>query len=393
MNVLRLLVLMEVPVLMRLELIDACAQITLQDSIATFLCYLQIAVIIVYGKDKFIQRIVFGMTIAMFAFVIREEYNALRCGVVLVFVIWIQILQEDYAPLVKPVLLHLLTLASPLLANPMESVFLSDNSSEALSQELVPDEECVPNNAVLSNNCAKITLFFDKSKMNYGILVEEICSQVRKLPLTHMLLNNRSKDMVIVLCGVKANEEDSIEVTISTTGKPTIETFHTVSNITKKIADLISRKHHNTTILTGVIEVKVETSMVNADYKDKKNYVPLLVLLLSLLILLIVAGGVFWYYWHHRRKKTNRENNLCRYHNPLQSVPPRDQQCSFVPSGSSEMIDFDPDKADIPTKIYKSKLPEACVNSTISSEKDCEKNNTFRKLSNHIKDKATGAVI
>ncbi|GFQ71749.1 protein serrate [Trichonephila clavata] len=304
---------------------------------------------------------------------------------------------------------------------PYGKCILSDNSSEALSQELVPDEKCIPNNAVLSNNCAKITLFFDKSKMYYGILVEEICSQVRKLPLSYILLNNRSKDMIIILCDVKFNEEDSIEVTISTTGKPTIDTFHTVSNVTKKIADLISRKHHNTTILTGVMEVKVEMSMVNADYKERKNYIPLLVLLLTLLTLIVVCGGIVWYYWHRRRKRNKRENhsnslprtyscklehlekdektnnltenNLCRYHNSLQSVTPRDQQCSFVPSGSSEMIDFDPDKADIPTKIYKTKLPEACVNSTISSEKDCEKNNTFRKLSNHTKDKATGAVI
>lgn len=55
----------------------------------------------------------------------------------------------------------------------------------------------------------------------------------------------------------------------STSGKPTLDTFHTVSNITKRIADLISRKHHNTSILTGVMEVKVETSMVNADFRGK----------------------------------------------------------------------------------------------------------------------------
>lgn len=133
------------------------------------------------------------------------------------------------------------------------------------------------------------------------------------------------------------------------------------------------------------------------------------------------AAGVIWYYWHHCRKKRNRnsnsnslprsysskldhlekeeksnnqnENNLCRFHNTLQSVSLRDQQCSYVPSGSSEMIDFDPDKIDLPNKIYKSKLPETCVNSTISSEKDCEKNNTLKKLSNHTKGKGIGVII
>lgn len=98
-----------------------------------------------------------------------------------------------------------------------------------------------------------------------------------------------------------------------------------------------------------------------------------------------------------KEEKSNNQNdnNLCRYHNSLHTERPtsRDQQCSYIPSGSSEMIDFDPDKIDLPNKIYKSKLPETCVNSTISSEKDCEKNNTLKKLSNHTKGKSIGVVI
>lgn len=84
---------------------------------------------------------------------------------------------------------------------------------------------------------------------------------------------------------------------------------------------------------------------------------------------------------------------MCRYHNPLHAVSSRDQQCSYIPSGSSEMIDFDPDKINLPNKIYKSRLPETCVNSTISSVKDCEKNNTLKKLSNHSKNKTIDVVI
>ncbi|XP_054720792.1 protein jagged-1-like [Uloborus diversus] len=289
------------------------------------------------------------------------------------------------------------------------------NKSEALSQEMTLAGKCQPNNARLSNNCAKITLFFNKEQMPTGILVEEICSQVRKLPLSYILLSTRSEERIIILCSIKANENDTIEVAISTSGKPTLETFHMVSNITKQIGDLISRKHHNTSILSNVMEVKVETSMVKDPAKEKANYVPVLIALLSVVIFVCAVAGILWYYRHRCRKKTerspnssslprsystkldhteekaNNENNLCRYHNAFQN-PTRDQ-CSYTPAGSSEMIDFDPDKTDLPKKIYKSKLPDTYVNSTISSEKDCEKNNTLRKLSNHMKSKATGVVI
>lgn len=158
------------------------------------------------------------------------------------------------------------------------------------------------------------------------------------------------------------------------------------------------------------------------DFAERKNYVPLLVLLISLIVVLAVAALVLWYYFQHCRKKQNNnhcngtlprtyscklehiehnhkdektnniinENIQCRYHHN-NAIATRDQQLSYVPSGSSEEIDQD--KVDLPNKIFKNKLPDACVNSTISSEKDCEKNVGFRKLLNHTKDKATGAVI
>ncbi|KFM80026.1 Protein serrate, partial [Stegodyphus mimosarum] len=98
---------------------------------------------------------------------------------------------------------------------------MNHNSSEALSQEIVPAENCQPNKSVLSNNCAKITLFFNRNEMSNGILVEEICSQVRKLPILYLLHKSRSKETIIILCSIKTNEEDSIEVTISSSGKST----------------------------------------------------------------------------------------------------------------------------------------------------------------------------
>lgn len=72
---------------------------------------------------------------------------------------------------------------------------------------------CWPNQAVLSNSCARLTLLVDRSKLPHGITVEGLCGNLRRLLANHEAANGLQNDLVL-LCDLKVEYNDSVEVTL-----------------------------------------------------------------------------------------------------------------------------------------------------------------------------------
>lgn len=72
---------------------------------------------------------------------------------------------------------------------------------------------CWPNQAVLSNTCARLTLLLDRIKLPQGITVEGLCGDLRRL-LANQQANEGLQDELFLLCDLKADYNDTVEVTL-----------------------------------------------------------------------------------------------------------------------------------------------------------------------------------
>lgn len=72
---------------------------------------------------------------------------------------------------------------------------------------------CWPNQAVLSNTCARLTLLLDKAKLPQGMTVEGLCGDLRRL-LANQQAVERLDDALVLLCDLKVGYNDTVEVTL-----------------------------------------------------------------------------------------------------------------------------------------------------------------------------------
>lgn len=72
---------------------------------------------------------------------------------------------------------------------------------------------CWPNQAVLSNNCARLTLLLDRVKLPQGMTVEGLCGDLRRLLANQQAMEGLD-DSLILLCDLKVGYNDTVEVTL-----------------------------------------------------------------------------------------------------------------------------------------------------------------------------------
>ncbi|XP_067680460.1 protein jagged-1-like [Haliotis asinina] len=198
-----------------------------------------------------------------------------------------------------------------------------DHIKDPMPQGL--ETACTPNSANLGNNCAKITLVFDKSKMPMGVSVETICNTLRQLPVLRKLANH---DALFIMCGIKEGQVDTVEVTLST-NVASGEMDPLIHTAIDRVTDVVSHKQSNSSALSAVREIRVERTIV--DRGTRPSY--LIPLVCSIMGIIGVTSIIILVIWHHRRQrarrqrlesytnyqKTNNENeqNIRRYRNPL----------------------------------------------------------------------------
>lgn len=72
---------------------------------------------------------------------------------------------------------------------------------------------CWPNQAILSNGCARLTLLLDRVKLPRGLTVEEVCGSLRKLLANYEAANDLQNNLFL-LCDLKMGYNDTVEVTL-----------------------------------------------------------------------------------------------------------------------------------------------------------------------------------
>ncbi|XP_078593136.1 protein jagged-1-like isoform X1 [Branchiostoma floridae x Branchiostoma japonicum] len=185
---------------------------------------------------------------------------------------------------------------------------------------------CLPNTTELDNNCAKITLMFDKTRMSTGVCVEDICNTLRHLPVLDEHAWDKS---LLLLCDTVEDINNSIAVAVSTEDT-TGGRDNVVREVVNAIADYISKKQSNSSILAAIVEVKVETTIIN--YKDTLM-VPLICAVVGSIVLISLVVVLIWCLGRRRKRrppnpdhrinlenKTNNKQedvNVQRYRNPI----------------------------------------------------------------------------
>lgn len=72
---------------------------------------------------------------------------------------------------------------------------------------------CWPNQATLSNTCARLTLLVDKVKLPQGTTVEGLCGDLRGLLANQQAIEGLQNHLVL-LCDLKTDYNDTVEVTL-----------------------------------------------------------------------------------------------------------------------------------------------------------------------------------
>uniref|UniRef100_A0A182XJ21 EGF-like domain-containing protein n=1 Tax=Anopheles quadriannulatus TaxID=34691 RepID=A0A182XJ21_ANOQN len=213
--------------------------------------------------------------------------------------------------------------------------------------------DCWPNQATLGTACARISILLELNRLVRGTSVDGLCHLLR-LQLGEKLIKNPSFDVsvfIVVLCDLKAGTNDTIEVTLSTPTDP-VGGASSLTEAVRLLAEILSRQQgvQNDSFqtdlveaapLTSILEVKVETALVN-EGSTGSNY--LIAVGFGIAIVALCLGAVVALLWRQKvhshsgsgtnlsphldlsrgmdEEKSNNlqnEENFRRYANPLKA--------------------------------------------------------------------------
>ncbi|KAF1374394.1 hypothetical protein PFLUV_G00228650 [Perca fluviatilis] len=160
--------------------------------------------------------------------------------------------------------------------------------------------QCEPNSGYLDNSCARITLIFKKDKVPQGTIVEKICSELRYLPVTRTLAEERA---LLILCDQSYSNSDAVEVAMSFEqdgrSKDSDRDRGQIQKAASAVIGALS-KRHNSSIMLAVVEIKVEMPV---EPPPVGYLVPVLCVVFSLLWIFCIVVCVWW----TRKRKKERE--------------------------------------------------------------------------------------
>ncbi|KAM6913157.1 protein jagged-2-like [Xenentodon cancila] len=158
--------------------------------------------------------------------------------------------------------------------------------------------QCEPNSGYLDNSCAHITLIFKKDRVLQGTTVENICSELRYLPVTRTLAEERA---LLILCDLSYSNSDAVEVAMSYEKDSQLKNGDCgqIQTAASAITGALS-KRHNSTIMLAVVEVKVEMLV---ECPRVGYLVPVLCVVFSLLWIFCIAVCIWWI----RKRKKERQ--------------------------------------------------------------------------------------
>ncbi|XP_073818444.1 protein serrate isoform X2 [Musca autumnalis] len=208
--------------------------------------------------------------------------------------------------------------------------------------------DCWPNQAVLNDNCARLSILLDRQRLGPGSSVEGLCSVLRFLLASRMVKlpkGDKEEGMLIVICDIKTGTNDTIEVTVSSTLANDSQLPTAISLLGELLSSRqtndLPQKHELRSIklaaLVSILEVKVETALI-AEGNSNNLLIGILCGIFIVLVGLAIFLSLFWRQrmgispnsgigmatsqdpLRHDEEKSNNlqnEENLRRYTNPL----------------------------------------------------------------------------
>lgn len=93
---------------------------------------------------------------------------------------------------------------------------LLEPSRRVAPPKLPASIDCWPNQAVLGESCARITILLENKRIPQGTSVEGLCHNLRTLVGTKMIKASQetTPPLLIILCDIKTGNNDTVEVTV-----------------------------------------------------------------------------------------------------------------------------------------------------------------------------------
>ncbi|XP_034051221.1 protein jagged-2-like isoform X2 [Thalassophryne amazonica] len=181
--------------------------------------------------------------------------------------------------------------------------------------------QCEPNSSYLDNNCARMTLIFKKDKVPQGTTVENICSELRYLPVTKTLAEERG---LLILCDLPYPNSDALNIAMSFEQDGSSKDRDR-GQIQKAVSAIINTlaKPHNSTILLAVVEVKGETQVESPPIG---YLVPVLCVVFGLLWIFCIVLCVWWTRKRKKERERASQSEDMRVNNQLRSHTHKDNR-------------------------------------------------------------------
>ncbi|KAG7486914.1 jagged-1a-like isoform X1 [Solea senegalensis] len=157
-----------------------------------------------------------------------------------------------------------------------------------------PTTRCHP-----ESGCANVTFTFNKDVMTKGVMVEQVCRELRTL---YVVQNLTSGSSLSVTCEPSLSASNEIHIAITTNEQARGRT--SVMEVTDRIVDVVSRGGSNGAIISAITEVRVQRRQDQNDQNPNDFLVPLLVSMVIVVWVLAVALMSLWCLKRHRKLST-----------------------------------------------------------------------------------------
>lgn len=140
--------------------------------------------------------------------------------------------------------------------------------------------DCWPNQVILGELCSRISIFLQTNNIPPKSSVEGICLNLRTVLASRIIYHSKVSQfpLLILLCDIKIGTNDTIELTISTSGTGRLA-VDAVSEAVKLLDDLLPLQNNHqsdiyflnqieTAALSAIVKVQVETVLISNEQKN-----------------------------------------------------------------------------------------------------------------------------
>nr|CAB3257643.1 jagged protein [Phallusia mammillata] len=166
-------------------------------------------------------------------------------------------------------------------------------------------EACLPNRDLPNSNCARVTCSFNRERMAENNYVTDVCAVIRNLAIFRPFAQRHT---LVIACGISNTDPNDIQITISSNTSDT--TDPTASNASGKLVDYLSSGNDQTSILSAIKEVKLETTVFKPVTGPDDYLIPLVASIAAVLVGIIVLAILICWCLYRRNDRQARSGGF-----------------------------------------------------------------------------------